>query len=496
LRKAIELLGKGDVEGRDQFDLIFSQICHASGVFVFYLVLRLFSGGITGGKQGSWKPLSSMAIIFTLALPGLITTVLYTVGFFVSNRLVGDGLGAFKSDSNALALLTQVAVLLIAVVWVAAVANGMEDKRTFPVIDRFYKGDPSGWVRLPDGPGGDRRKTVLCATEVLKNWAELPCWGGTKPKLAVVAVSGGAMRSAVWTSLVLGRIEERLEKEGIPFGPAVRIITGASGGMLGAAGYVASFVRPARFDLEPTGRRANFKHHAVADKVWSESLRAVAVQTALFDVPSAFFPLRQHYDRGRALEDTWPVLEGITVGELRERERTGSIPSLLFSPMLVEDGRRLLISNLDLQGLTHVPAGRVGLFGDDERHRCLSRSAVELSTLFPEDLPQFRVSTAVRMSASFPLISPSVCLPTNPPRTVVDAGYYDNFGVNLACDWIRQHANDLLTFTSGVVLIQIRDHAGQEELNEFKPRGSLDRLGRGLLFLTSPLAGMMQARYA
>jgi len=40
------------------------------------------------------------------------------------------------------------------------------------------------------------------------------------------------------------------------------------------------------------------------------------------------------------------------------------------------------------------------------------------------------------MNASFPLVSPGVSLPTTPPRRVVDAGYYDNHGVNLAAMWL------------------------------------------------------------
>ena len=39
------------------------------------------------------------------------------------------------------------------------------------------------------------------------------------------------------------------------------------------------------------------------------------------------------------------------------------------------------------------------------------------------------------MNASFPYISPAVSLPVDPPRRVVDAAYYDNYGVNLAAAW-------------------------------------------------------------
>ena len=40
---------------------------------------------------------------------------------------------------------------------------------------------------------------------------------------------------------------------------------------------------------------------------------------------------------------------GRKFADLIDDEASGNIPSLVFSPMLVEDGRRLLISNLDLR---------------------------------------------------------------------------------------------------------------------------------------------------
>ena len=52
---------------------------------------------------------------------------------------------------------------------------------------------------------------------------------GGKPKLVVVAVSGGATRSAYWTATVLDRVEREIKKDGGDFGSKVRIITGAFG---------------------------------------------------------------------------------------------------------------------------------------------------------------------------------------------------------------------------------------------------------------------------
>ena len=148
--------------------------------------------------------------------------------------------------------------------------------------------------------------------------------------------------------------------------------------------------------------------------------------------------------------------------------------------MLVEDGRRLIISNLDLafaprnigalmldadSSLLRPQINQFGAFVDGgivPGFDLYSLTAVEFFRLFP-DATKFRVGTAARMSATFPVISPAVTLPTSPPRSVVDAGYYDNFGINLVSLWVDlgNIKQWLVENTSGVLILQIRDHASQ-----------------------------------
>jgi hypothetical protein len=149
--------------------------------------------------------------------------------------------------------------------------------------------------------------------------------------------------------------------------------------------------------------------------------------------------------------------------ELKDLEREGRRPSLVYSPMLVEDCRRLLISNLDLLDLTWTSGDVLGFTPFRDQYGIpsspprplLSLSAVEFFRLFPQ-ATNFEVGTAARMNASFPLVSPGVSLPTDPPRRVVDAGYYDNYGVNLAAIWLARNESVIRKYTSGVVLIEIR----------------------------------------
>jgi hypothetical protein len=113
----------------------------------------------------------------------------------------------------------------------------------------------------------------------------------------------------------------------------------------------------------------------------------------------------------------------------------------VFTPMLVEDGRRLLVSNLDLAFLL------------ENRY---SRPSLDLFRLIP-NARSMPVAAAARMNASFPYITPAGELPTIPRRHVVDAGYWDNFGVHTAVIWIEHNIAWLRANTSGVVVIQIRD---------------------------------------
>jgi hypothetical protein len=176
--------------------------------------------------------------------------------------------------------------------------------------------------------------------------------------------------------------------------------------------------------------------------------------------------------------------------------------------MMVEDGRRLLISNLDLRYPVSNDGHQLGYDTDvpkalAELNKNYSHEALELFRMFPKARGRFPLSTAVRMSASFPYFSPAVPLPTKPRRRVVDAGYFDNYGVSLAAaflfskknqDWFRDNV-------SKIVLIQIRDGQSEDErqlrqvpdgVRRQKGVGSVT--SRALEELTSPLEGLTNGR--
>ena len=120
---------------------------------------------------------------------------------------------------------------------------------------------------------------------------------------------------------------------------------------------------------------------------------------------------------------------------------------------------------------------------------------LEFFKLFPR-AERFRVATAVRMSATFPFVSPAVSLPTDPPRHVVDAGYYDNFGIQVSTAWIHMNREWLVRNTSGVLLVQIRDRLSVLDRWDIDDRDPTlrDSIAQGYQFLLSPLEGAAKAR--
>jgi hypothetical protein len=157
---------------------------------------------------------------------------------------------------------------------------------------------------------------------------------------------------------------------------------------------------------------------------------------------------------------------------------------LLISPMLVETGAVALFTNLDLDHLRKTALDAEG------PGAARNKSSVEVFKAFPGTHARASVATAVRLSATFPYVSPAVSLPTRPDRRAVDAGYYDNYGIDLLTAYLEQDA--VLDFARahcrGVAVIQVRAF----------PSGLLTREAtsrqRAFHFLTSPVEGIFAAR--
>jgi hypothetical protein len=333
-------------------------------------------------------------------------------------------------------------------------------------------------------PVGAKRVPLLTAEDVLTGfhtrWAADHPAGG-RPKLLIVCCSGGGIRAGVWSAAVLAELERQV---GPAFARHLRLITGASGGMLAAALYAGR-------QLVPTPGVSD-AHALAKDSLWS------TWQSLFFaDTPSVVLPFFKNWDRAHALERSWvrntrtpagPSPLQATFADMIAAERSGTAPSLVFSPLMVEDGRRLLVSNLELSDLAAESAPTLAEpHGDRMAPRGrISQPAVEFFRLFPEAHGRFALATAARLSATFPYVSPAVALPTAPARRVVDAGFFDNYGVGLAAGWLLRNRRLVQEHCGGVAVIEVRAFPLEQEKTGLPE--SLVTAGGGLL--TTVLAGV------
>jgi hypothetical protein len=286
--------------------------------------------------------------------------------------------------------------------------------------------------------------------EILENWlAKNRTPENPRPKLVLVCVSGGGHRSALWTM-------QTLQKADIATGGKLlrqtALITGASGGILGAAMIREAMLRQSEGDRQPA------QDPALIDDMGKDLINAISFAVVANDL---FFPISSfksgsfsyRKDRGylfeRQLNENTHGFFTRKLWEYRQPERDATIPMLIASPFVLNDARRMLISPQGVSYLMHPNAGRLAAQVEID--------GIDFRKFFAAQQPDsLAFSSALRMNCTYPFILPNVWLPTNPSVEVLDAGFRDNYGLGLSIrfahvfkDWIREN-------TGGVVFVQIR----------------------------------------
>jgi Patatin-like phospholipase len=473
----LSLLGLGGgllvVAGVTGLGLMISRHLRIHQLWTFIVLSAVIVGGV------SWLPVitPSKAIFLTLAACVLIYCLF---------------------DCVPVQFRTPAVVLVLSVLLVGSFVPSFKYK--FPDLEPYY----ANWSQTQP-----RRSREPGTAPLLDPRATLEAWlvqqsrvSSEPPKLVIVATSGGAYRATFWTAVVLDKLTSDSRLPG--FERSIRLMTGASGGMVGAAYFAVP--RPSGAsqnlkdwllrELHERGKKTTLLTNSKVD-----SLTPV-VQTMIgWDLFNAFLPYTTAWDRGQVLQDQWPSLQ-VEFARLQEDEQNGSRPSLIISPYLVDSGKPLFISNLnlgemiaDLKTRPTKDEGKATAAISDET----PDFAVEFFKEFPQAVKTLKVATAVRMSATFPFISPAVRLPLQNRSRVVDAGYFDNFGITAAAAFLRHHAVQEFVEkkTSGVVLIRILafpDMTKKDEIQNAVERNTWSGLQQGIEQISSPLEGALAAR--
>ena len=289
---------------------------------------------------------------------------------------------------------------------------------------------------------------------ILANWKKY--WkakGVDKPKLVILEASGGGLRSMLFTFKSLQVIDSTLNGNLMP---QTAIIFGSSGGMLSE-----SYYRELYWKKKEQLMKDNFS----GDEKLIKSLGSDMLNTTIFNgvVADLFLNPTQvkidgtSYAKDRAYawekqfnENTQQLLSH-PISDYINAEKNASIPMLVVSPTILNSG-----------GALHISAQPVSylLNASPLIHPELKQlpSGIEFTRYFKnKNAYNLRMSSALRMNAAFPYITPATTLPCSPALEVLDAGLHDNYGTQNATQFIFSFKEWIQENTSGVVLLQIRD---------------------------------------
>lgn len=327
-----------------------------------------------------------------------------------------------------------------------------------------YKIDPAPYTlaRLdslvhPDTLAKDRQNTI----RILNNWkSKFP--NDSFPKLVLVAASGGGQRAALWTLQVLQTIHEATD--GLVTAHT-ELYTGASGGVLGEAMfreiYLRSLTDPSVVPTDPK----------FLDQISADNLNPIIFTLLVNDllIRNQRFEYRGYShlkDRGFAFENqlnsnTKAILDK-PLSAYRQPEFDALIPLLPVTALVTNDGRKLVISPYSMSYFGSSVLGRSGI---QEK-----KQSIDFLRFFSAHDPgNLRFLSALRMSATFPFITPNVELPSIPTMETMDTGLSDNFGVQDGLRFLYVFQDWIAANTSGVVLISIRDSEKSIEIPKTEP---------------------------
>ena len=241
----------------------------------------------------------------------------------------------------------------------------------------------------------------------------------------VVCAFGGGIQAASWTATVLTRLHERMDATNArePFRNSLAFISGVSGGSVGAMQYLEGWRRRG-------GRLRGDDFAAIRTAAGHSSLGAVGWALVFHDF-RRLLPLVADgtTDRALAVEAVWrrsldergidatdQGLHALSLGDLGKLASSSRFPGVVFNATGFSDGDRTLFGSVEIP---HTYAHTV----------C-------------DDYPggDLLVSSAVRLSATFPYVSPLARARTNTalhlsPEHLGDGGYFDASGVVTGIEW-------------------------------------------------------------
>lgn len=274
-----------------------------------------------------------------------------------------------------------------------------------------------------------------------------------KPIMILINTSGGGIRSATFTMNALQSLDSMFDGRLME---QTFLISGASGGMLGATYFRELYYRKQKgelIDLQDKEYLKDISRDLLNPLFSSLITRDIIGPAKPFELHGYSYTKDRGYAFEQKLNENTRGYLNKTLNDYRKPEANAEIPMMFFNAVITRDGRKLVIA-------THPARFMMRPLTDTAKINIMDADAIDFhSFLAKQDATNIGILSALRMNATFPYVLPNVWLPTTPVIDVMDAGLRDNFGqetslrfMDVFKDWLREN-------TSKVILLQLRDRS-------------------------------------
>ena len=320
----------------------------------------------------------------------------------------------------------------------------------------------------PDGQGQADPPAWLTPRQILDKFEGSDASPGKAPRpVIIVTATGGGIHAAAWTSKALTGIENKI---GDGFHDSILLMSTVSGGSVGVTPWLSHYLDGSSFKSD-----GDFKTTSCSD------LQAAAWGLVYADFLRVLIPVRfsslgktlNKYDRGWAMEqafgrnrkaqcqpdqfnkdafdsDTETRITAFNLTKSPDSKKHPIMPAFSLNTTAEETGGRFLIANYD------VPP---------QENTSEITPAHSFVPYFRRDLP---LSTAARLSANFPYVSPMPRLDkeglgereqNRRNYHFGDGGYFDNDGTASAMEflWYALSGRPAVESKIPVLIVEIRD---------------------------------------
>lgn len=224
--------------------------------------------------------------------------------------------------------------------------------------------------------------------------------GGAKPKMILMSISGGGIRSTLFSFSVMMAIDSISNGKLMPL---TTLITGSSGGLIGAAYYRSLYLENGQKSFARNPEATQYRKNTAKDILNAVSFSFVV--NDLFLNLQTFSDSTGRYVKDRAyafeqqlIENTNSLLDR-SMSDFSYPEAQAMIPMMVISPTIINDGRVFLISSTPVSYLLQhysVTNNKFKAIPD----------GIELNHFFANQHPgELRLTSALRLNATF-----SVCI--------------------------------------------------------------------------------------